>query len=83
MWHVNRFIVPNEKLKVEYKSPVGDFHLHNGQWILINRKIDGMRDIITNTDIKIGDHVELNEGKQILLSPENGGRLIVVQMVDN
>ena len=42
-----------------------------------------MRDIITNTDIKIGDHVELNEGKQILLSPENGGRLIVVQMVDN
>ncbi len=83
MWHVNRFIVPNEKLKVEYKSPVGDFHLHNGQWILINRKIDGMRDITTNTDIKIGDHVELSEGKQILLSPENGGRLIVVQMVDN
>jgi hypothetical protein len=33
--------------------------------------------------IKINEYVELVDGKKILLSGEDGGRLIVVQLVNN
>lgn len=83
MWHVNRFVVPNEKLKPELRTPVGDFHFYNGQWILVNRSLTGMKDISAKKDIPVGGHVELIDGKQILLSSEPGGRLVVVQLVTN
>lgn len=82
-WHVNRFIVPNEKISPDDKKPVADFHFHKGQWILINRKLDSLFDKNSNTKIEIGEHVELTDGKKILLSDENGGRLVVVQLVNN
>ena len=83
MWHVNRFIVPNEKTKPEDKRPVGDFHFHNGKWILINRKLSSLYDKDEDKKIEIGQYVELTEGKKILLSTEDGGRLIIVQLVNN
>ena len=83
MWHVNRFIVPNEKTKPEDKKPVGDFHFHNGKWILINRRLTSLYDKDINKKIEIGQYVELTEGKKILLSTEDGGRLIIVQLVKN
>lgn len=82
-WHVNRFISANEKTKPEDRRPVGDFHFHNGRWILINRALPEMREVSENKDIPIGGYVELTEGRQILLSKENGGRLLVVQLVKN
>ena len=85
MWHANRFVTPNERTKPEDKKPVGDFHFHNGKWILINRRLPDMWDV-TGPDkrqIKPGDYVELTEGRKILLSGEDGGRLIVVQLVSN
>jgi len=81
-WHVNRFIYPNEKTTAEQKTPVGDFHLHNGKWILINRKLTTMYDKDVDKKIEIGEAVELTEGKKILLSTEDGGRLIIVQIVN-
>lgn len=83
MWHVNRYIVPNEKTKPEDKKPVGDFHFHNGKWILINRRLDSLYDKDIDKKIDIGQYVELTEGKKILLSTEDGGRLIIVQLVNN
>ena len=83
MWHVNRFITPNEKTKDEDKKPVGDFHFHNGKWILINRRLTSMYDKDFDRKIEIGEFVELTEGKKILLSTEDGGRLIIVQLVNN
>ena len=83
MWHVNRFIVANEKTRPEDKKPVGDFHFHNGQWILINRRLPDMWDKTENKQIKIGEFVPLTDGRTILLSKENGGRLITVQLVNN
>ena len=83
MWHANRNIAPNEKLRPEDKKPVGDFHFHNGKWILINRRLSGMRDVDAGKDIAIGSYVELTEGKRILLSGEDGGRLVVVQLISN
>lgn len=83
MWHVNRFVVPNEKISDEDKKPVGDFHFHNGQWILINRRLPDMWDKTDNKQIPVGGYVPLTEGRKILLSTKDGGRLIVVQLVKN
>jgi hypothetical protein len=85
MWHMNRFITPNERIKPEDKKPVGDFHFHGGKWILINRRLNDMWDVTEQPkrQIKINEYVELVDGKKILLSGEDGGRLIVVQLVNN
>ncbi len=83
MWHVNRNITPNEKISNEDKLPVGDFHFHNGKWILINRRLNSLYDKDVDRKIEIGGFVELTEGKKILLSTEEGGRLIIVQLVNN
>lgn len=81
MWHVNKYVSPNERTTPEQKIPVGDFHFHNGKWILINRKLTSMYDKDIDKKIEIGEAVELSEGKKILLSKEDGGRLIIVQLV--
>ena len=82
LWHVNKFISPNEKLKDDEKRPVGDFHFLNGKWILINRRLPSLYDADTNKKIEINEYIELTEGKKILFSKENGGRLAVVQLVN-
>ena len=83
MWHVNRFIAPGPNLKPGEEKPVGDFHFYNGKWILINRRLNSLYDKDTDKKIEIGQYVELTEGKKILLSTEDGGRLIIVQLVNN
>ena len=88
MWHVNRNIAPNEKIKDEHKKPVGDFHFHHGRWILINRKLNDMWDVTdpgNHKQIQVGEYVELTEGRQILLDKDvaHGGRLVIVQLVKN
>ncbi len=80
-WHVNRHIVPNERLTPEQKKPVGYFVLHNGQWWFINQTLTGLKDVTNKTDIPLGSKVELVDGLQLLLSPEDNGRLVQVQMV--
>lgn len=81
-WHVDRFITPNEKLAPQQKQPVADFHFHQGKWMLINRKLTSLYDRDSNTLIPQGQAIELTEGKKIQLSTEEGGRLIVVQLVE-
>jgi len=80
-WHVNKYVSANEKITPDQKVPVGDFHFHNGKWILINRRLTSMFDKDADKKIEIGEAVELSEGKKILLSTEDGGRLIIVQLV--
>lgn len=84
-WHVNRRVVANESIKPEDKKPVGDFHFHNGRWILINRALNNMKDVTNgkNKPIAIGEYVELRDGAQILMDTEDGGRLFVVQLIKN
>lgn len=82
-WHANRFIVPNEKLHPEDKKPVGDFHFHKGRWILINRGLPDMYDKSLDIKVEIGKFVELSHNKRILLSSQPGGRLVVVQLINN
>ncbi len=88
MWHVNRNIAPNEKIDDANKKPVGDFHFHNGKWILINRKLNNMWDVTdpgNHKQIPVGGFIELTEGRQFLLDKDvnHGGRLVIVQLVRN
>lgn len=79
-WHENRFIFPNEKLSGDDIRRVGYFVAHQGDWYLVNERLTHMRDVRTGADIPVGGQVLLEEGAQILLSPEVGGRLLAVQM---
>lgn len=83
MWHASRNVFPNEKMKEEDKKPVGDFHFHNGRWLLINRSLPNMRDKSADVRIEPGQSVKLEEDKRILLADEPGGRLIIVQLVNS
>lgn len=81
-WHVNRRVFPNEKLTPEQKQPVAYFQFHNGQWFLVNQTLQGMKDITDNKKVvALGTAVQLTDGRQILLSEEDGGRLVQVQLV--
>lgn len=82
-WHANRNITPNERLTDEQKKPIGDFHFQNNKWILVNRRINELMDVQTKQIIPIGSSIELTEGKQIILSKETGGRLIIVKLINN
>ena len=79
--HVNRLIAPNEKLTPEHKKPVGYFVMHNGQWWFVNQTLTSLKDVTHKIDIPPGGKVELTDGLQLLLSPEDNCRLIQVQMV--
>lgn len=82
-WHVNRNISPNERLTDEQKKPVGYFVFHQGKWLLINQRLPDLEDKTEGKKIAINEAVELTDNKQILLSKEDGGRLIIVQLVSN
>lgn len=81
-WHVNRNIFPNEKLTDDQKRRVGYFVLHNGTWWMVNENLPDLMDADTKTPIPKGEKVELKDGLKLLLSREDGGRLVIIQMVD-
>ena len=82
-WHTNRNVVPNERLTDQQKSRVGYFVLHNDVWYLVNQALTDLVDVTDNKRIiKVGEKVALTEGKQILFSSQDGGRLAVVQLIE-
>lgn len=82
MWHVNRLITPNERLDDRNKKRVGYFVEHNGVWYLVNENMPDLRDVDKQIDYPPGTKVELVDGLKILLSREEGGRLVHVQMAE-
>lgn len=82
-WHVNRNISPNEKLADEHKKPVGYFVQHQGKWVFVNQTLSKMKDLSENKDVPINSMVEITNGKKLLLTDEDGGRLVLVQMVSD
>jgi serine/threonine protein kinase len=81
-WHVSRLIFPNEHLPQQQRKRVGYFQLHQGDWYLVNEGMPQMYDLATKKDVAIGEHVKLSDGSQYLLSRQDGGRLIQVQLVN-
>jgi serine/threonine protein kinase len=83
-WHANCLVAPNEKLTDAQKKRVGYFQLHKETWWLVNEGLPDLAEIqgTEKTPIPIGGKTALKEGKQLLLNKEDGGRLMVVQMVE-
>jgi serine/threonine protein kinase len=82
-WHANRNISPNERLTPEQKKPVAYFALHNGKWMLVNQTLTSLKDVSESKEVPVGQMIELTDTKQILLSKEEGGRLLIVQLIKN
>lgn len=81
-WHVNRNILRNEKLTTEQKVPVGYFTFYNNKWVFVNQKLTSLKDVTEGKEIGINEMVELTDGKKLLLSKEDGGRLVLITMAN-
>lgn len=81
-WHVNRNVVRNEKLTPEQKTPVGYFTFHQDKWVLVNQKLDSLKDLTEDKEVPVGTMVEITNGKKLLLSRQDGGRIIIVTMAN-
>ena len=79
-WHADRNIFPNERLKPEDTRRLAYFVEHQGQWWLVNERLDGLYDAVAKTPVPPGEKVLLTEGAQLLLQSGPGGRLAAVQM---
>jgi hypothetical protein len=81
-WHVNRNVVRNEKLTTDQKIPVGYFTFYQGRWVFVNQKLTSLKDLTENKDVPPGTMVDLTDGKQLLLSGEEGGRVVMVTIAN-
>jgi serine/threonine protein kinase len=81
-WHVNRTVIRNERLTAEQKTPVGYFTYHNGRWVLVNQKLNTLKDLTEDKIIPIGEMLELTDGKKILLADEDGARVVLVTLAN-
>ena len=77
-WHIDRLIIPNEKLSKEQRKPVGYFMLHQGKWVLVNQTLSSLQDAETKEKVAINKYIELTNNRKILF--EDGGRLALVQI---
>ncbi|MEI7048528.1 hypothetical protein V9W35_25140, partial [Klebsiella pneumoniae] len=78
-----RLIAPNERTTDEQKKRVGYFVFHNDQWWLVNEGLSGLILLPERKKVGIGEKLLLEDNTQFILSSEDGGRLVVVQLLNN
>jgi serine/threonine protein kinase len=82
-WHIDRKIIPNERLADGDKQRMGYFIFHDQHWLLVNEKMPNLFNIKEKKAIALGETVILTDGLQLLFAKEEeGGRLAVVQLVN-
>jgi serine/threonine protein kinase len=81
-WHSNRNVVRNEKLTANQKARVGYFSFHNSKWVFVNEKLTSLKDVTEDKEIPIGSMVEISDGKRLLLSKEEGGRVVIISFAN-
>lgn len=81
-WHVNRNTIRNEKLTAAQKVPVGYFVFHQQKWVLVNQQLTSLKDLTEDREIPVGSMVELTDGKRLLLSREDGGRVVIITIAN-
>jgi hypothetical protein len=82
-WHSNRNIVRNEKLTDKEKVSDGYFAFHNNKWVFVNQKLTSLKDVTEDKQIPIGSMVEITNGKKLLFSKEDGGRVAIITIANN
>jgi serine/threonine protein kinase len=81
-WHIDRKVIPNERLSAVDRQRVGYFIFHDNQWLLVNEKMPALFNVKENKAIAIGEVVPLVEGGQLLFAKDQEeGRLAAVQLV--
>lgn len=81
-WHANRNVIRNERLTDADKARLGYFSFHNGKWIFVNEKLTSMKDVTEDKQVPIGAMVEITDGKKLLLSKEDGGRVVIISIAN-
>lgn len=81
-WHSNRNVLRNERLTDAQKVRVGYFSLHNNKWVFVNDKLPSMKDLTEDKEVPIGSMIEINEGQRLLLSKEEGGRVVIISIAN-
>lgn len=81
-WHSNRNIIRNERLTDSQKVRVGYFSFHNNKWVFVNEKLTSLKDVTEDKEIPIGSMVEISDGKKLLLSKEEGGRVVIISIAN-
>ncbi len=84
-WHASAKpeYAPSERLTDEMRKRVGVFQFHQGRWYLRNENMANLKAGAPDAlrPVPRGEHVVLAHGMQILLdSPENDGRMAVIQI---
>lgn len=82
-WHSNRNVARNEKLTNVQKERVGYFSFFNGKWVFVNDKLTSLKDLTEDLEIPVGSMVDLVHGKKLLLSKEDGGRVVIISITNN
>ena len=83
-WQVDSLIEPNENLKEKDKYPVADCQIVKGKWLLINRKLQNLVEILPNkqrVSIPVGKAIELKEGTKILFDSSDSSKLAFIQIL--
>lgn len=81
-WHVSKKVVRNESLTAIDKKPVGYFTFYQNKWVLVNQSLTALKDITEDKLIPVNSMVELTDGKKIMLSDEEGGRLMYITLTN-
>lgn len=81
-WHTNRNVIRNEKLTDVQKAMVGYFSFHHGIWVFVNKKLTSLKDVTEDKEVPIGSMVEIIDGKKLLLSKEEGGRIVIISIAN-
>jgi serine/threonine protein kinase len=82
-WHSNRNIIRNEKLTDKEKVSDGYFAFHNNKWVFVNQKLTSLKDVTEDKEIPIGSMVEITNGKKLLFSKDDGGRVAIITIANN
>lgn len=80
-WHINRFVVPNEKLQPEQREAVARIIYRDGKWLFVNKSLKNLLviDSIEKESKPIFAQFELKQGMKLILDSDRGGRLAVVR----
>lgn len=81
-WHLLRNIAPNERLPLKERKRVAFFRQQGEKWLLVNERIDELRDLDTGDSIPLGAVVELRQGQRLLFSEQQEGRMGIVHWGD-
>jgi len=77
-WHVDRGIVPNEKLPATERARVGYVQFHREAWYLVNERLPELT--TDDAHVPIGQPLRLQDGQQVRFSNQPGGRMAEVRI---